>query len=347
MADKPTSTKAPVNEIRIIKRGKGHAGHHGGAWKVAYADFVTAMMAFFLVMWICGLSSEIKEAVAGYFRDPIGFMDAVRAGKAPFATPNVDNKPGGKMLENQGAVVDRTNLDNAKKSIEKMIAKSPEFQKLAGSIEIKMVPEGLEIDLIDGKENLFFDAGSAHVKPEASHLLAGIAQQLGKISNKVIIEGHTDRRPLGSSPQYTNWELSADRANAARAIMQGGGLGPGQIDQVRGYAATRPRNKDPYHYSNRRVSIIVVMNYASAGSKQYVGSEADAQKLSSQIQGAIQQPDSSEHGSENVPVNTAQPVEISKPVKPVKPVASPPAPPSDIRPIGDQIFDIKIKPEKK
>lgn len=347
MADRPATSKAPVNEIRIIKRGKGHAGHHGGAWKVAYADFVTAMMAFFLVMWICGLSTAIKEAVAGYFRDPVAFMDNVRSGKSPFATPNVENTAGGKMLQNQGAVVDRTGLDKAKKNIEKMIAQSAEFKKLAGSVEIKMVPEGLEIDLIDGKENLFFDAGSANVKPEAAHLLSAVAQQLGKIANKVIIEGHTDCRPLGTSPRYTNWELSADRANAARSIMQGGGLGLNQIDQVRGYAATRPRNKDPYHYSNRRVSIIVVMNTEGAGSKSFVGSDSDAQKLSNQLENVTGHTGPDQNNAVNRPAESLKPVDIQKPVQPAKPAVTRPVPHEDIRPLGGQIFDIKIKSDKK
>lgn len=261
MADKNAAA-----QIRIIKKGRGHGGHHGGAWKVAYADFVTAMMAFFLVMWIVGLNTNIKQAIAGYFKDPVGFMKEVRAGNSPFKVPAADGKPGGsssqiKTPENDAQ--ERGRLAQAKKMIEKMIADSPEFKDLKGYIDIKMVNEGLKIELIDAKQSLFFDSGSAHVKPATRHLLSRISEELRKLPNNVIIEGHTDNRPLARADGYTNWELSADRANSARQIMEGSGLRKNQVDQVRGYAATHPRDpKNPGHFSNRRVSIIVVMSHA-------------------------------------------------------------------------------------
>ncbi|MCE5197535.1 OmpA family protein [bacterium] len=127
-------------------------------------------------------------------------------------------------------------------------------------IDVKLVSEGLLIDLLEAKQSLFFDAGSARVKPGTQHLLAQIANELGKLPNNIIIEGHTDSRPLARSDGYTNWELSSDRANSARRVMESAGLRSNQIDQVRGYAATHPRTpQDPTHFSNRRVSIIVVM----------------------------------------------------------------------------------------
>ena len=260
MADKKDS----ISEIRIIKRGRSRRGHHGGAWKVAYADFVTAMMVFFLVMWITGLSNEVKQAIAAYFKDPVGFMTAVQGGKSPFKTPGVTESKGGKGMETKTVVNDTANLAKAKQSIDKMIQHSPEFKKLKDSIDVHLVDEGLQIDLIDGKENLFFDSGSAKVKPATEHLLSEISVRLSQLNNKLIIEGHTDKHPLSTRAGYTNWELSADRANAARTLMEGDGLRPDQVDQVRGYAATHPRNKDPYHYSNRRVSIIVMFNRVSA-----------------------------------------------------------------------------------
>lgn len=269
MADK----KESITEVRIIKRGRSGGGHHGGAWKVAYADFVTAMMAFFLVMWITGLSNEVKQSIAAYFKDPVGFMAAVQGGRSPFKTPGVTDSGGGKGMQSKATVTDVDDLARAKQSIENMIQARPEFKKLKDSIDVHLVDEGLRIDLIDGQENLFFDSGSAKVKAATERLLREISVRLSQLSNKLIIEGHTDKRPLSTRAGYTNWELSADRANAARTLMEGDGLRPGQVDQVRGYAATHPRNKDPYHYSNRRVSIIVMFKQTSPKDQIAVGQE--------------------------------------------------------------------------
>ena len=139
--------------IRIIKRKKGHAAHHGGAWKVAYADFVTAMMAFFLVMWIVGLSNPIKQAIAGYFKDPAAFAAAMNSNKSPFGISALsENKPGagGQQNKEDGQKDDqeRAKLTQAKKTIEAMISATPEFKDLKKYIDIKIVDEGLEIDLL-------------------------------------------------------------------------------------------------------------------------------------------------------------------------------------------------------
>jgi len=250
-------------EIRVIKRKHGHAGHHGGAWKVAYADFVTAMMAFFLVMWIVGLSANVKQAIAGYFKDPTAFMAAANSGKDPF---KVSEAPGGIHLKEGGegnAAEERHKLESVKQTIEKMVASTPEFKELGKHVDIKLVPEGLRIDLLEAKEALFFDSGSAKVKPATRHLLALIAGELKRLPNKIIVEGHTDSRPLNRTDGYTNWELSADRANSARMVMYSAGMPDAQFAQVRGYAATQPRDpKNPTHFSNRRVSIVVVMSQA-------------------------------------------------------------------------------------
>lgn len=253
MAEKATE------EIRVIKRGKSHAGHHGGAWKVAYADFMTAMMAFFLVMWIVGLSQNVKSAIAGYFQDPVGFMKAVESGKKPFGVSGLDS--GGMGSKKGDQVQERSRLEKTKQAIEQMMAATPEFKNVRKYVDIKLVSEGLKIDLLDAQESLFFDSGSAKIKPATKALLGRVSTELKKLSNNVIIEGHTDNRPLARSDGYTNWELSADRANSARRVMENAGLRKNQIDQVRGYADTHPRDpSNPAHFSNRRVSIIVVMN---------------------------------------------------------------------------------------
>ena len=257
--------------IRIVKRKKGHAGHHGGAWKVAYADFVTAMMAFFLVMWIVGLSQEVKQAIAGYFKDPVAFMNAAESGKAPFAAILEGNAAPSPQQQS----AERAGLERAKETIEQMVAGTPEFKNLKQYVDIKLTDEGLKIDLLEAKESLFFDSGSAKIKPSTKKLLGKIAAELEKLPNRVIIEGHTDSRPLARTDGYTNWELSADRANSARRVMEEAGIRPDQIAEVRGLAATQPRDPaHPEHFSNRRVSIVVMTS--TAMKRQQLGSFAPA-----------------------------------------------------------------------
>lgn len=247
--------------IKIVKK-KGHGGHHGGAWKVAYADFVTAMMAFFLVMWILGLNQDTREAIAAYFKDPTGVMKMLKGGPSALgvmsASPN--NKPA--VLPSlqhimEGGEMEKKHFQEAKESLEKMIAGLPELKALRPYIEVKLTQEGLRIELMEGPESLFFETGSAHLKPETGHLLRLMARELRKLNNAVVLEGHTDARPYaGGNLGYSNWELSADRANSARRAITPA-LRPNQISEVRGYADTHPRNPDPYHFSNRRISILV------------------------------------------------------------------------------------------
>ena len=256
--------------IRVVKRKGGHASHHGGAWKVAYADFVTAMMAFFLVMWIVGLNQSVKSAIAGYFKDPVKFMAEVKAGNAPFCISAMEgnSKAGAPSRENDAT--ERAKLKAAKRTIEKIVAATPEFKEIRKYVDIKLVDEGLKIDLLEAKESLFFDSASAKIKPSTARLLSRMTEELRKLPNKVIIEGHTDSRPLNRTDGYTNWELSADRSNSARHVMEASGLRRDQIAQVRGYADTQPRDpSNPAHFSNRRVSIVVVM--ANALKRQQFG----------------------------------------------------------------------------
>lgn len=256
MADKSTG-------IRIVKRKLGHESHHGGAWKVAYADFVTAMMAFFLVMWIVGLSENIKQAISGYFNDPTAFMEAVAKGNAPFSVSAMAGGGKSPTQNPQSELQERQVLQKAKETIEKVVGNAPELRELKRYMDIRLVDEGLRIDLLEVKESLFFDSASAKIKPSTKRLLSLMSAELGKLPNKVIVEGHTDCRPLNRSDGYTNWELSADRANSARHTMEGAGLRSDQVAQVRGYAATQPRDpKNPAHFSNRRVSIVVMMKQA-------------------------------------------------------------------------------------
>ncbi len=251
--------------IRIVRKKKGHGGHHGGAWKVAYADFVTAMMAFFLVMWIIGLSKPVREAIAAYFRDPSGFMKTAQGGKNPLSGGESPEMHPGKptpVLPTGGDLGQMAALQAQFKAVGeailKELAKHPEFRRLRDSVEVHLTDEGLRIELIEKTSSLFFDTGSARLKPSTVRLLQIIARQLRKLPNPVVIEGHTDSRPLGGTGGYSNWELSTDRANGARRAMETDGLRSGQVLAVRGYADRKLRRPDdPLHFSNRRVSILV------------------------------------------------------------------------------------------
>lgn len=239
--------------IRIVKKKSGHGGHHGGAWKVAYADFVTAMMALFIVLWIVGQSKQVKEAVAGYFKDPIEYTEKVKQQKKMMLDEDLIEKEIQRREENE-----RKKLESIGKAIIQSIAQDPTLEQLRHQITIEPVKEGLRIELLDKSESFFFDIGTAQLKPEAVKILVLIAKELGKLPNNIIIEGHTDSRQYSTVVGYTNFELSADRANSARRVLQVNGLRQGQITEIRGYADTRLRNKkDPYDVSNRRISIII------------------------------------------------------------------------------------------
>ena len=254
MADE--ENKQPI----IIKKKKaGHGGHHGGAWKVAYADFVTAMMAFFLVMWLVNQSDAVKKAVEGYFTDPVGFMK--KAGKGALQGSSAPIKDF-KANKAQQLKDEKKMLAEAGDKIKEAIAKSADMSKLKDFVEIEMTPEGLRIQLIDAAadsdSSIFFDLGSAQLKPRTQLLLSAIAEELGRLPNHIVVEGHTDARPM-SSVSYSNWELSADRANSARRLMEEAGLVAGQVIEIRGYADVQLKFKSaPDDARNRRVAIIVM-----------------------------------------------------------------------------------------
>jgi chemotaxis protein MotB len=229
--------------IIILKKKGGHGGHHGGAWKVAYADFVTAMMAFFMVMWLMSSSKPVQEAISGYFKDPSGTADkkgSVHVGAADNFNVTKDDMP------------------KLKEEIEKKMKEVKDFDKLKNHVEITTTSEGLRIELMESVSGTFFDSGRPVLNADGSELVIALAQELGKLPNKLSIEGHTDSKPYANSGPYGNWELSADRANAARRLMQANGVGADQVTQVRGFADQRLRNlKDPVDPANRRISVIV------------------------------------------------------------------------------------------
>ncbi len=241
---------APV--IIVKKKVRGHAGHHGGAWKVAYADFVTALMAFFLVMWLVGQSAAVKKAVAAYFKDP-GVFEATKGALLEGGQGGVQLEPTAAM-----AALNEAALERAASGIRKAIGAVPELARLKDQIEVQITSDGLRIELVETEAVSFFDSGSAHMKPGAEKVLAAIAVELGHLPNGVVIEGHTDSRQYPNPLGYTNWELAADRANAARRVLVSRGVQSTQVREVRGYADTRLRIPGaPLDDRNRRVSIIV------------------------------------------------------------------------------------------
>lgn len=230
--------------IIIIKRKKaGHGGHHGGAWKVAYADFVTAMMSLFIVLWLTSSADAVKQSVAHYFNDPKGVADKQGT-----------NRNG----SGQGVPLNTTDMEKLKDQLLQAERQMPNFDKLKKQVEITEAQDGLRIELLEATGGTFFQSGSAKPTDALSDFLKIIAPQLGKMQNHISIEGHTDSVPYSGEGLYTNWELSADRANAARRLLQVSGVGVGQVAQVRGFADQLPRNlKSPEDASNRRVTLIV------------------------------------------------------------------------------------------
>jgi chemotaxis protein MotB len=231
--------------IIIIKKVSGHGGHHGGAWKVAYADFVTALMALFIVLWLMGSSEQVKKAIAGYFNDPKG------SGKLLGTMMNGTGK-------NATEQVSTDELQKLKEKLEVEIKARKDLEKLSKQIEITITPEGLRIELIEGKDGTFYQSGSAKLSESGQQLLALLGKELNTLPNSLLIEGHTDATPYSSDSGYSNWDLSADRANSARRLLQQDGVRTDQVTQVRGYADQMLRDKNnPTDPSNRRISILV------------------------------------------------------------------------------------------
>ncbi len=266
--------------IKRVKKG-GHAAH-GGAWKIAYADFVTAMMAFFLLMWLLGSTTEgDKKGIADYFASPLkvamfggsGSGDAshiikgggqdltrqtgqVKAGdvESPRKTINL------KALKEEQRRAERVRLQQLKDKVEKIIADNPKIAALGGQIRLDMTREGLRIQIVDENNRPMFDSGSAVVKPYMRELLQELGGVLSEVPNRLTLEGHTDSQPFsGGERGYSNWELSADRANASRRELLAGGLPDSRVLRVQGLASSKLLDtKDSKSPVNRRISIIVM-----------------------------------------------------------------------------------------
>lgn len=239
------STLAAVPAWAPLKRAAVQP-HHGGAWKVAYADFVTAMMALFIVLWMMNSSVKVKESVQGYFRDPLGYKQRVGTGVAN---------------RGEGLTVDHRTVLDIQKRIENALRQMPEFHQIQKNILFTVTGEGLRIDLLETEGGMFFNTGNPTPTTAGEHLLNVLAGELVKLPNKLVIEGHTDARPFRTATPtsgYSNWELAADRANAARRLLFTNGLRLDQVVEMRGFADHRLLNAaDPNDPRNRRISLVV------------------------------------------------------------------------------------------
>jgi len=242
--------------IIIIKKNRHQKhGHHGGAWKVAYADFVTAMMAFFLVMWLINTSPQVRSPMASYFRDPGIFDHTSGGGAAPGASMgamagNADTPPVA------GA---RAALEETAETIRRQLESLPDFPEIKARVEMEMTAEGLRIEMLDDDtQQAFFDVGSANPRPQMIDILKVITENVKKLPNTIAIEGHTDSRPYGPTLNYSNWQLSSDRANAARQAMESEGMPPTQLEALHAYGSARLRHADkPLDPRNRRIAIVI------------------------------------------------------------------------------------------
>ncbi len=234
----------PIAASRARRAVQGR--HRGGAWKVAYADFVTALMALFIVLWMMNATKAVKASIAGYFRDPRGYTQRLGAGPAG---------------SGEGLSADQHTAKGLQQQIEAAMRQAPNFGAIRDHVALSVTGEGLRVDLVETERGIFFVSGRPDPTEAGRALLRLLAEELSRMPNRIAIEGHTDSRPFRNAAfdsSYGNWELSVDRANAARKLLQTYGLRMGQVAEVRGFAdqmLTYPQ--DPNDSRNRRVSVVV------------------------------------------------------------------------------------------
>ncbi len=247
--------KIVVVKKKVVEGG----GHHGGSWKVAYADFVTAMMAFFMVMWILGMDDKTKQAIEGYFANPVGYKKGYGAGESPLGTGSSPTNVSRASLRMVVRSTESRTFEQLRENLIAKIAASDSLRKLNAVVEIQITKDGLRVELIEqGAGEIYFASGSARMKAASLLALQLIGKELAPLPNAIVLEGHTDAAQFGNDISYGNWELSADRANAARRVLEGSGVAAVRIREVRGYAATRLRiPDDPTAPANRRISILL------------------------------------------------------------------------------------------
>ena len=298
--------------VRRNKRGDDHGGHHGGAWKIAYADFVTAMMAFFLLMWLLGSTSKYdKEGIEEYFNTPLSALiegkesaDTVRSNVVQGGGKSIaDTRPGvGSMMQPQPpaattaapqlAAQDLQRLQQLKQKLTALIEHTPALNAYKDQIRISITAEGLRIEIVDSQKRPMFALGSTHLQPYAVTILTSIGGALNDVENHISIAGHTDNLAYGGGEEgYTNWELSSERANAARRALVSGGMNMQKVLQVRGLADVLPlQGNDPNAPTNRRISILVMNRAAELAFYRDGGRETtldDSQPAGQAVQNAV------------------------------------------------------------
>ncbi|MCD5971035.1 Flagellar motor protein MotB [Pseudomonas savastanoi pv. glycinea] len=288
------------NQPIIIKRVKRYeAGHHGGAWKIAFADFATAMMAFFLVLWLLSAATpEQLVAIAGYFKDPVGFSDSgspyvIDLGGSPEMSPDqtlnpeIKNTPTpdtvpieAETAEAKAEEVEQERLELLLQELQNKIEENPELQKFKDQIHFEITQDGLRIQITDADNRPMFDLGSARLKPYFEDILLAMADTIKAVPNKISISGHTDGKPYVGNGEFGNWELSANRANSARRALVAGTYPENQVARVVGYASSMLYDGEhPQSPVNRRIDIMVLTKKAMQrieGSQVYRGGQGKA-----------------------------------------------------------------------
>jgi chemotaxis protein MotB len=271
---KPTVNKDREVPIRIVYRNKRHHGYHGGAWKVAFADFMTSMFALFLVLWLINQSSDVKSAIAGYFQDPLGRANEYGSSILPGDGAQASTVRA--LTQTQVVDLRRDRLQQVAERLRQRLEQSPDLSALKQFVEIELVDDGLQIQLLEDSTGVFFETGKSTPSLRGQEILAMLGSELGALPNRVRIEGYTDARPYVGSRTYSNWELSADRANAARRLLTTSGLPARQVSEIRGLADRQLRvPENPFADSNRRVTITVLL----ATTARSPGAAADSTKL--------------------------------------------------------------------
>jgi chemotaxis protein MotB len=237
--------EAPTFPSPAIRRYQPE-GRHKGAWKVAYADFVTALMALFIVLWMMNASGTVKQSVQGYFKDPRGYTKTLGAGGAN---------------SGEGLRISQQKVHDVQARIEQALKQMPDFQRMSKNVMLSVTGEGLRIDLLENEQGMFFVTGGPAPTAAGERLIQVLAAELSKMPNSLVIEGHTDARPFRNTTvesRYSNWELAADRANAARRLLHANGVRPAQVVEMRGFADQHLLNPaDPNDPRNRRISVVV------------------------------------------------------------------------------------------
>ncbi|MCF6751373.1 flagellar motor protein MotB [Pseudomonas stutzeri] len=286
------------NQPIIVKRVKKTAGgHHGGAWKIAFADFMTAMMAFFLVMWLMSSATpEQKRAISGYFQDPIGFTESasphvIDLGGTPTpspdrtlnpeidpAVPQADVQIDGDQVETLAEQIERERLELLLQELQNKVDENPELERFKDQILFEITKDGLRIQIMDDENRPMFALGSAQLQPYFEDILLAMGDTIRAVPNKISISGHTDAKPYAGNGDFGNWELSANRANAARRTLIAGRYPEEQIARVVGYASSALFDrKNPLNPINRRIDILVLTKKAQRNieNEQFVPAEGD------------------------------------------------------------------------